>query len=307
LHVHPHDKATLYNIAMIEQKAAEMLFALKETKRTLAELVHALALAAHAQKLFGALATDAAETVPYSRDMADQRRKYGESVLRRGEEHVRAQREYEGRVTARQEEARQRRAEEKERVAEVQVRCALSLGHRRAANMLQRKRAEEDAAAAEQLRKRREEDRKLAAEITAQLKVESDDEREHRPRRPKKPKSEAQSAAVSGDEGDVKPRKRPRKVVRRAEGGEEAVVAGGEDEALFSGGEEAPAKKVRLRLRLRRVLGRRADELGLAAPEEARCAGIGRRGRARRRGGGGGGGRQPVEKAVVSDFEPFRF
>ncbi|KAI0032889.1 hypothetical protein K488DRAFT_70271 [Vararia minispora EC-137] len=240
LHVQPHDKATLYNIAMIEQKAAEMLFALKEARRTLAELEHALALAQHAQGLFGALAEDPAPVVPYSRDMADQRRKYGESVLRRGEEHLRSQREYEGKVHARQEEARLRRQEEKEKQA-----AAL------------REKEEAEAAQAAELRRMREGQRLIAQSITEQMKIESDDEREHRPRRRKdkdaKPKSEPASGDEGGEGAGEGKRKRTRKAKVKAEEGEQ------EEEALFSGGEE-PAKK-----RPKKRVVRESDDEGEAS------------------------------------------
>ena len=50
LHLHPHDKAITYNIAMIEQKSAELLIALPPAKRTLKELELAKQRAAHAQR-----------------------------------------------------------------------------------------------------------------------------------------------------------------------------------------------------------------------------------------------------------------
>lgn len=50
LHIHPHDKAILYNIAMIQQKSAELLFSINVTKRSLKDLQRAIDSAAHAQK-----------------------------------------------------------------------------------------------------------------------------------------------------------------------------------------------------------------------------------------------------------------
>jgi len=50
LHVQPSDKAVVYNIAMIQQKAAEMLFAIKPSKRSLKDLQRAIDQAGHAQK-----------------------------------------------------------------------------------------------------------------------------------------------------------------------------------------------------------------------------------------------------------------
>jgi len=49
-HIHPNDKAIMYNIAMIQQKSAELLFSVKVTKRTLKDLQKTIDSAAHAQK-----------------------------------------------------------------------------------------------------------------------------------------------------------------------------------------------------------------------------------------------------------------
>jgi hypothetical protein len=50
LHIQPNDKAIVYNIAMVQQKAAEMLFAISPAKRSLGDLQRAIDQAAHAQK-----------------------------------------------------------------------------------------------------------------------------------------------------------------------------------------------------------------------------------------------------------------
>ena len=50
MHIQPSDRATLYNIAMILQKGAELLFGLEPSKRTLEELQTALAQAQQAAK-----------------------------------------------------------------------------------------------------------------------------------------------------------------------------------------------------------------------------------------------------------------
>lgn len=50
LHINPSDKAILFNVAMIQQKAAEMLVALPVDKRSLSELKIAIEQATHAQK-----------------------------------------------------------------------------------------------------------------------------------------------------------------------------------------------------------------------------------------------------------------
>ena len=50
LHIHPNDKAITYNIAMIQQKSAELLFSISVSKRTLKDLEEVVAQATHAQK-----------------------------------------------------------------------------------------------------------------------------------------------------------------------------------------------------------------------------------------------------------------
>ena len=50
LHLQPGDKAIMYNIAMIQQKSAEMLFALPPAKRSLSDLQRVIEQASHAQK-----------------------------------------------------------------------------------------------------------------------------------------------------------------------------------------------------------------------------------------------------------------
>lgn len=49
-HIQPQDKAILYNIAMIQQKAAQMLFAQAPAKRTLKDLQRGIEQATQAQK-----------------------------------------------------------------------------------------------------------------------------------------------------------------------------------------------------------------------------------------------------------------
>ncbi|KAH9961533.1 RNA polymerase II-associated protein [Russula dissimulans] len=127
LHLQPADKAVVYNIAMIQQKSAELLFSLAPAKRTLADLERGIARAVHAQKMFGSLAADPASAVPYDRDLAEERKKYADSMMRRAEEHLSAQRQYEAEQAARMEGARQRRAAERERVEALEVRSPFIL------------------------------------------------------------------------------------------------------------------------------------------------------------------------------------
>jgi RNA polymerase-associated protein CTR9 len=65
--------------------------------------------------------------VPYNRDIADQRRKYGDNMLRKGDEHLAAQKQHEAEVQARLDAARRKRQEEKERLEEQEVSLTLEL------------------------------------------------------------------------------------------------------------------------------------------------------------------------------------
>jgi RNA polymerase-associated protein CTR9 len=73
-------------------------------------------------RLFASLASDRSPMVPYNRDIADQRRKYGDSMLRRADEHLASQRQFEAEVQAKIDNARQKRQEERERLEVLEVR-----------------------------------------------------------------------------------------------------------------------------------------------------------------------------------------
>ncbi|CCL99651.1 uncharacterized protein FIBRA_01671 [Fibroporia radiculosa] len=219
-HLHPFDKATLYNIAMIQQKAAEMLSSVPPAKRSLKDLQRAIEQASNAQKLFASLAADKSPLVPYSRDMADQRRKYGDSVLRKCDEHLAAQRTWEEETQAKIEAARQKRQHEREQQ-----------------EALERQRVEELKKQAQVLAEERRKAREQALEWTRDIKMESDEERERKAI--KKANRKVKAEVGSGDEALGEPKKKRRGKLKRTSG-----VADGE-EALFSGDEEPdkPAKK----------------------------------------------------------------
>ncbi|KAF8198079.1 RNA polymerase II-associated protein [Pholiota molesta] len=217
LHIHPSDKAILYNIAMIQQKSAELVFSIKVAKRTLKDLQKVIDSASHAQKLFASLASDKSPVVPYDREIADQRRKYGDSLLRKAEEHLANQRQFEADTQSRLEAARQRRQEEKERQ-----------------EALERARLEQLRIEAEKLAEERRLAREQAMEWTREARIESDEERERKPKKVKKPKAEN----VSGDEGE--PKKKRRGKLKKAVSDQEE-----EDQPMFSEEDEVekPAKK----------------------------------------------------------------
>jgi len=125
LHLQPVDKAVVYNIAMIQQKSAKLLFSLQPGKAR-SDLECGIARAMHAQKMFGLLVADPASAVPYDRDLAEERKKYADSMVRRAEEHLSAQRQHEAEQVARLEGARQKCATGRERVEALEVRsCVL--------------------------------------------------------------------------------------------------------------------------------------------------------------------------------------
>ncbi|KAF8813945.1 RNA polymerase II-associated protein [Phlegmacium glaucopus] len=235
LHIHPNDKAIIYNIAMIQQKSAELLFSINVTKRTLKDLEKVIGQATHAQKLFASLAGDKSAVVPYDRDIADNRRKYGDTMLRKAEEHLTNQRQFEAENQARLETARRKRQEERER-------------H----EALERQRMEELRVQAEELAEERRIAREQAMEWTREVRLESDEERERKSKKTKKPKGEV----VSGDEAEPKKKRRGKLKKAASEQGDEEHSE--EEEA------EKPAKK---RIAKKRVV-RDDDEEETAGPRK---------------------------------------
>ncbi|KAI0688182.1 RNA polymerase II-associated protein [Cytidiella melzeri] len=246
LHLHPHDKAILYNIAMIEQKAAEMLLPMLPAKRTLKEIQLAVEQAVHAQKLFQSLAADTSSAVPYSRDIADQRRKYGESVLRRCDEQIVVQKQHESETQAKMDGARRKRQEDRDRQE------ALELERK---EVLRRE--------AEELAEKRKIAREQAYEWTksSQLDVkDSDDEKEQR-RSKKASRARAKPDQTgSGDEQEQKRKKRGK--LRKSENVAE------DDAALFSGDEDADGKPAAKKRPKKRVVRDEDDEEEISAPRK---------------------------------------
>lgn len=70
---------------------------------------------------FRALADDKSGALPYDADLADQRARYGDGLLRRAPEQVSRQEAYESEAQARVEEARKLRAAEQERIRAAEV------------------------------------------------------------------------------------------------------------------------------------------------------------------------------------------
>jgi RNA polymerase-associated protein CTR9 len=72
-------------------------------------------------RVFASLAADKADVVPYSRDMADQRRKYGDNMMKKGDGHLATQKQFEAEAKAKMDEARERRQQEKARLEALEV------------------------------------------------------------------------------------------------------------------------------------------------------------------------------------------
>ncbi|WVR04975.1 hypothetical protein IAU60_001987 [Kwoniella sp. DSM 27419] len=230
MHIQPSDRAILYNIAMIQQKAAEMLFSLDVSKRTSEELDIALKQAQQAANTFRALAEDKSGALPYDADLADQRARYGDGLLRRAPAELEKQKAYEGETQARVEEARKMRAAEQERIAAAEA----------------ARRAEIEAKAAElaeERRKAREEALAWQEELSARA---AEEEARKASNMEKRRKRKEQGAIESGDEDGQPREKRPRKkAVKKEKEGKKgrkvrskSEVESSEEEELDHDGEE---------------------------------------------------------------------
>lgn len=176
------------------------------------------------------MAGDKSAVVPYDRDIADNRRKYGDTMLRKAEEHLTNQQQYEDENQTRLETARRKRQEERDRQEALEVSLAFFFQVGCVFITLQRHRMEELRAEAEKLAEERRIAREQAMEWTREVKMESDEERERKSKKVKRPKGEV----VSGDEAE--PKKKRRGKLKKAASDEEH--SGEEEEA------EKPAKKV---------------------------------------------------------------
>ncbi|WVW83420.1 hypothetical protein I302_105440 [Kwoniella bestiolae CBS 10118] len=205
MHIQPSDRAILYNIAIIQQKAAEMLFSLDVSKRTLEELEIALKQAQQAANTFRALADDRSGPLPYDADLADQRAQYGDNLLRKAPGEMDKQKAYESEFQARVEEARKMRAAEQERI--------------QAAEAARKAEIEAKAAAlAEERRKAREEALAWQEELNARA---AEEEARKANNIEKRKKRKEQGTIDSGDEGeDGQPKeKKQRRKSTKKEGG----------------------------------------------------------------------------------------
>ena len=239
MHIQPSDRAILYNIAMILQKGAELLFSLEPSKRTLEELQTAVQQAQQAANIFRALADDKSGQLAYDAELADQRARYGEGLLRRAPEQMEKQTVYEGEAQARVEEARRVRAEEQARLEAAEAARRAELEAKAADLAEKRRQAREEALRWQEelnAREAEEAERKInAAEKRKRRKekgdIDSGDEeaggegkkkkREKREKGEKKKRKARSKSAVSAISSDAE----------RGEGGEGGESESDEDEA----------------------------------------------------------------------------
>jgi len=78
------------------------------------------------RSIFRSLADDRSGALPYDADLADQRAKYGDGLLKRAPEQMEKQQVYENEAQARVEEARRIREEEKKKLQEAEASAAFS-------------------------------------------------------------------------------------------------------------------------------------------------------------------------------------
>jgi RNA polymerase-associated protein CTR9 len=97
---------------MIQQKSTELLFSLLLANHTFTDLERGIAQVLHVQKMFGLLAGDLANMVPYDCDLVEECKKYADSMLHHAEEHLSMQWQYKA------EQARQLEGAQQKRVAE---------------------------------------------------------------------------------------------------------------------------------------------------------------------------------------------
>jgi DNA primase len=111
-------------------------------------------------RLFSSLAADTGSQLPYSKDLAEQRRRYGDNMLRKKDANLQAQEAHEREIADKFKQARHRRQEEKDR-----------------AEAVERERQEALRLQAEQLAEQRRRNRAEIEELTQRLQDESDEER----------------------------------------------------------------------------------------------------------------------------------
>jgi RNA polymerase-associated protein CTR9 len=187
----------------------------------------------YTHRLFAQLASDPAPAVPYNKDVADQRRKYGENLLRKAEDQLQTQRAHQSESRGKLDAARAKRDEERARQKQVED-----------------LRLEELRIASDRLAEERREANKKAQEWTKEVENESEEEGRKKAERAAKRAtrkvrgaeddgSGAEDGNMGNGNGTAPPkRKRVKRRVKEEGNGDDG------EEALFSAdeGEEKPKK-----------------------------------------------------------------
>lgn len=175
-----------------------------------------LSLSSHS--LFRLLADNPEKPAPYDTDLADQRAKYGESLLRRAPDQIEKQETYEKEQSTKHEIAKRKRAEEKARLDEIQVStyriwkvnsCSSLFPQRQRIEAEKARLAEEEAIRERQ----RQEARSWREEIKHQEEEEGIKKQERAEGRARSRKDK--EPAGSGEEGERKPRRKSKKKAKR--------------------------------------------------------------------------------------------
>ncbi|GMK55590.1 hypothetical protein CspeluHIS016_0206460 [Cutaneotrichosporon spelunceum] len=275
MHLQPSDRAILYNIAMIQQKAAEIMLGLEPSRRLLDELKLALKRATEAVGIFRALADDKTRPLPYDPEVADHRARYGESLVRKGPEAIATQEEFESEAAARVEEARRMRAAEQERIT--------------AASAARQNEIEARAAEiTEQRRKAREEARAFHEQLSAQIREEEERKAERVEQR--KRRKDTDGIVEDGEERPRKKGKKGGKKKKRKDESDEEEEDRGESAPLSGADDDPEAGRRRAQARLAASRAKKSKKSRRGDPDEEEDTGTRR-------------GKQFKSKAVIEDSD----
>ncbi|KAH8080146.1 Pol II transcription elongation factor [Filobasidium floriforme] len=218
-HLKPHDMAILHNIAMIQQKTAEVILALDPSKRSLQEVEQVIEQAKSSTIIFRNLSETRERPLPYDVDLVDQRSKYGEGLLRRADDQRQKQMTWENEQTERHLEAVRRRQEERRKLEQIeQSRRAEEQARRDEEARIREQQRQEAQAWREQMRAAQEDEDRVRAERAEQKEG-------RKSKKSKKDKTEDGFISEGlGEEAESKPKKRGRK--KAADPDEEPDAAG---------------------------------------------------------------------------------
>ncbi|GHJ84363.1 hypothetical protein NliqN6_0765 [Naganishia liquefaciens] len=259
--VKPHDKTTLYNIAMIQQKGAEIVLNLEPDQRSITEVHQVSGQASSANDLFRLLATLPKDGAGYDPEMAGYRAKYGGSLLRKVPEQLEKQETYETEQSTKHEIAKKKRAEEKARLDEIQRQRVEAERARLAEEEAIRERQRQEAKSWRMEIRQQEEEEGIKKQERAEGRARSrkdkeplgsGDEVERKPRRKSKKKAkrgsdddmiddDEEANAMHTDEDDVQARARS-KTPKPKKKRPAAVDPDGDE-----GGEDRPTKKTKFK------------------------------------------------------------